>query len=658
MNQAAAVLSESVYRIFRTREVQKLLEWAEDKKNFYLSASGTNTSGKPLKCHGYQRGFMLIGGDLDIRLLVLVKPTQVGASQLCKALILYEPSHRCRTVLYYVPRNSDVTEFTNVQLGPDSLKDMPNVVSEMRVDPNKRDPDNTTKRKAFKGGQLHIKSAQVPANFASTNAETFVFDEADRAPRRISMEKDQEGVSPFDLAWGRVDAAKYKKGIILSTPTEEGTSNVQEQGAKCRVKVERHHECPCCKTFQVLEWSDEKASHGFKWKKVLGEDGHTDTLETAKTVHYVCINPECRHKISYKEFLRIDNERAEYRSDKLRMDDFTGDWFDIETGDQVEKPFSVFMQWRGWFSRTKTWFDGCLEFLDSIYAMREGDPSPYIKWVQEYKAEVYVPPDSSEEIKHAFLQSRQEPYAAECPDEVQIITRGWDLQEAGYIYQVTIGWGYEEEAWILDYSAPLGCPIKSTVVEDNIVAGLDKTYRKASGEEVPISITAVDAGWQQDIAGELSLAHGRNLIIPTFGGRKIGAPIVMMPIHPNPKTGYFLTEMCVDAAKSQIYQRYKIEEPGAGYIHIPNYEHFDEDFIKQMVAEKRALVKNTRRWVCPSGVRNEALDCMVMNLAMIKLLQQPRFNYKLVPYSEYVAPHQNNEDDDFDMSAMIKAAQA
>ena len=642
----------------------QMLSWAEE--HFYLSSSATNTSGIRFKARGYQRAFLYLMGDLDIRQVVLIKGVQQGASQCAKAFSLYEPSHRKRSVIYYVPRNKDVLEFANVQLNA-SLKDIPVVRDALLVEsPEKKgSPDNTSARKAFKEGQLHIKSAGVPENFTATNASTFIFDEADRAPRSISMTAEQEGVNPMDLAWGRVAGERFKKGIYLSTADEDGTSNIQYVGNQCQIKVDRHHRCPKCKTYQEFQWTDEKTDHGFKWDRINKEDGTRDNFKTARTIRYVCENEDCRNEIGFEEFKRIDNRFAEYRGEDIRLDErwdkdlqeWVFQWTDLYFN-PVEKPFSVYQQWRGWFSHETTWFDGCLMFLDAVDSMKTGDHSPMRRWVQEYKSEPWKAPESADYIQHGYLMARKDgcSYGAPGPEWVQAITNFWDVQ-GDRIELLTCGWGFGEECALISHKVYWGDPITSNVLE-NVQRHTRETYRKPSGHKMPVLISGIDARWQPDRVNSFCTGEYKFKIIPTNGSRSIGKPILQGRTQSNKDYGTFLTTICPDTAKDLVYRRYKIETPGPGYFHIPDIECFDERFIKQMVVEVKKVINNILRWFCPDGVRNEGLDLVVGNTAMI-MLAQSRMGLRFLPRDQYKDEKIDNEDEDLNaIKQRLKAARS
>jgi phage terminase large subunit GpA-like protein len=112
----------------------------------------------------------------------------------------------------------------------------------------------------------------------------------------------------------------------------------------------------------------------------------------------------------------------------------------------------------------------------------------------------------------------------------------------------------------------------------------------------------------------------------------------MMP-RKKDKNGCYGTGVGTDTAKTLLYQRYKILEPGPGYVHWPvkgprpESDPFDREYFKQVTAEEQ--VKRYRGGVAEyvwdaKKRRNEATDCSVYSLAAIRILQQS-FGVNLAP---------------------------
>lgn len=83
-----------------------------------------------------------------------------------------------------------------------------------------------------------------------------------------------------------------------------------------------------------------------------------------------------------------------------------------------------------------------------------------------------------------------------------------------------------------------------------------------------------------------------------------------------------------DTAKETIYSRLKMSDPGAGYMHFPITTKYDEEYFKQLTAEKATTKYNygfpTRVWV-KTRARNEVLDCRIGAMAALAILN-PNFD--------------------------------
>jgi phage terminase large subunit GpA-like protein len=88
------------------------------------------------------------------------------------------------------------------------------------------------------------------------------------------------------------------------------------------------------------------------------------------------------------------------------------------------------------------------------------------------------------------------------------------------------------------------------------------------------------------------------------------------------KRGEAIYLIGIDQAKSLLYARAKLEQPGPGYLHFPARPAFDDEYFAQLSAEKLITkVRGTRaysEWT-QTRARNEALDCLVLALAAARL---------------------------------------
>jgi phage terminase large subunit GpA-like protein len=114
--------------------------------------------------------------------------------------------------------------------------------------------------------------------------------------------------------------------------------------------------------------------------------------------------------------------------------------------------------------------------------------------------------------------------------------------------------------------------------------------------------------------------HRRIFAIKGVGGA--GAPVIKLSTRKN-KGKVVLALVGADTCKGLIYSRLQVEEYGPGYMHFPKRPEVDEEYFKQLTAEKQ-VTKFVRGF--PSKVwmktraRNEALDCEAYALAALATL--------------------------------------
>ncbi len=650
MNNSRLAAGRALEQVFREKEHQHIVEWADE--HFWLPPSSSNNPDMiKWKTFGYQKLGLHAMADLDTYLDVGKKPVQIGESKCTLIGIGYESAHRNRSNGVWLPSRADANEYSNVQI-TDMLRHVVEVRESLTVDFDRKDKDNTTRRRSFKGAQSYCRATQTLQDVSSVPVEHVFGDEVSKYPRALKGGKDDEGKAPIDGLKGRLKSANDPCITLRSTPTEHGVCQITHEFEKCREQFERGYFCPSCDNWHVFEWGDEKSTHGFKWEKKYFDDGTADDLETAKTVYYQC--PHCDHKHYWEDLEDLDENRGEYRSENLRFDEKEFKYYSLDTGELAPSPYSVGVQLRGWFNRRDPWWQICLGFLESVRDLAQGNPKKMVDWTQDYKAEAYQSPEDSDYVRHGYLMARKEGvvYDAVCPAEVQVITKDWDVQ-ADRIECLTVGWTTGRECFLIRKYVYWGDPATSNVLE-HAQKHTEKTYEKANGFKMPVFLSGIDAKYLPDRVNSFCTGEFKYKLIPHMGSTSLGKPLVQGRTHANKNHGTFLTTLCVDTGKDLIYRMYLVETPGPGFVHIPDIDCFDESFIKQMVAETKKILNGKRRWVCAKGVRNEGLDLMVGNLAMIMLAEQ-RLGFYFVPKNEYKDEYIEEADEDVSIDEIIKA---
>jgi phage terminase large subunit GpA-like protein len=425
-----------------------------------------------------------------------------------------------------------------------------------------RDSSNTTLHKVLANGAGHITftGAISPSGLAMRPIRYVLLDEVDRYPASAGSEGD-----PVSLAIQRTSEFQHNKKIVMaSTPTIKGISRIELAWLESDQR-DYFVPCPKCGHYQVLAFGDGTGP-GLVWPEGKAEEAM-----------YRCAG--CQELIPHHQKASMV-ERGEYRA---------------------ANPLSLIPGFRvsQLISPKKSWGEIAKEFLaakkspETLKAFKNTVLADL--WEENYE----TPTDA-----HA-LWNRCEPFEAEVPEGVALITAGVDVQ-ADRLEMEIVGWGRDEESWSVAYHVIPGDVNRSEVWEHLDCLLLSECLH-ASGLPMRIVAACIDCGFKD--ATVLGFTRDRyNRRVYATKGRAGESPI--WPRTPSRKnhTPFFMVG--VDAAKTAIYDRLKIQKPGAGYCHFPLGR--DLEYFEQLTAEKKYTRYHNgfpkQEWKKPANARNEALD--------------------------------------------------
>ena len=210
--------------------------------------------------------------------------------------------------------------------------------------------------------------------------------------------------------------------------------------------------------------------------------------------------------------------------------------------------------------------------------------------------------------------ARRETY--KLPEGVLYITAGVDVQD-DRLECLVIGWGENEESWILGFKQIWGNPAIATVWNQLF------QYLTTPIEGRKINSTGIDTGGHHTQQAYAFVKANRHYRVKAFkGANKPGQPIAPRRPNTNNKGKVPLYYIGVHAAKDLIFARLRIDQPGPGYMHFNN-EHCDEEYFSQLTSEvKEKYIVGGQvvyRWVKPEHKRNEILDLTVYALTALKI---------------------------------------
>ncbi|MEN1407549.1 terminase gpA endonuclease subunit, partial [Pseudomonas aeruginosa] len=272
----------------------------------------------------------------------------------------------------------------------------------------------------------------------------------------------------------------------------------------------------------------------------------------------------------------------------------------------------------------------------------KGDREKLKTFTNTILGEVWVE-DEGERVEWQTLYGRREIWQ-HLPARVAALTGFIDTQDDRYEARIW-AWAAGEEGWLVDRWILQGDPA-SAELRRKVGLKLHQQYQREDGVSMRVALWGWDSGGHYtDEVYEESKKHGLLWVIPTKGHNVYGKPIAMFPNNKN-KAGVYLTMIGTDNAKELIYSRLKLQpEPGKvlpGVMHLPASDAIcDESELKQLTAETKVMKiekgQRVYRWDA-KGRRNEALDCAVGALAMLRVAQQ-RFGLVLdTPPTTSTAP--------------------
>ena len=441
-----------------------------------------------------------------------------------------------------------------------------------------RDSGNTTLHKVLANGAGHITFAGAisPSGLAMRPIRYALLDEVDRYPASAGTEGD-----PVTLAIQRTGEFAHNKKIVLaSTPTIKDLSRIE---MAWKESDQRDFYVPCpysdCGHYQVLVFGDGTGP-GLVWPK-----------EKPEEAMYRCA--ACQRLIPHHHKAQMV-EAGEYR---------------------IGKPDSLIPGFRvsQLVSPKKQWGEIAKEFLAARKSpeLLKAFKNTVLAELWEEKYE--VPMDSQ------ALWARCEPYEAEVPAGAMLLTCGVDVQ-ADRLELEIVGWGANEESWSIAYHVIPG-DVTSSEVWAQLDAILQSEYMHASGKPLRIVAACVDCGFKDATVLQFTRPRYNRRVYATHG-RPGEAPI--WPRKPSRKelTGAPFFMIGVDAGKTALYDRLKIQKPGPGYCHFPagrELEYFD-----QLTSEKKFTRYHNgfpkQEWKKPANARNEALDTRVYAYAALHAL--------------------------------------
>jgi phage terminase large subunit GpA-like protein len=580
------------------------VEWADE--NFYLSSESSYQEGR-WETLPFQVAILNAMGNDEIRTVNVIKSARVGYSKMLLAASAYQIEHKRRNILLLLPTDGAAAGFMKAHVET-MIRDVPSIYA-LAPWYGKKHRDNTLDTKRFSHSkQLWCLGGAAAKNYREKSVDTIIYDEL----AAFEPDVEKEG-SPTFLGDKRIEGSTFPKSIRGSTPKIKGTCQIEAAASESPHLFRLHVLCPHCQAEQFLKWGGKDCAFGIKWD--AGSPGNA---------WYVCEHNAC---MVQQHEMQEQHAKGRWICEKTGIWTRDGlDYFSAD-GEVIPTPDSVtFHIWTA-YSPFTTWGRIVLDFYKA-----KDDRNKLKTFVNTTLGETWEE-DEGEKVEWEHLYARREVWEV-LPERAVILVGFIDTQDDRYEGRV---WAYGpgEESWLVDRWILNGDPA-SEELRRKVGLRLHDTYRRADGNVLRVALWGWDSGghYTDEVYAE-SRKHGIMWVIPTKGHSIYGKPIADFPKTKH-KSGTYLTMIGTDNAKETIYSRLRIQpQPGAavpGCIHLPaNDEICDEDELKQLTAERKVMkvVKGKRMHMWDAkGRRNEALDCCVGALAMLRVAQQ-RFGVDL-----------------------------
>lgn len=530
---------------------------------------------------------------------VIMKGAQLGLTASAENVIAYWMDECPAEILYLSATEGLLVKWATKRLEPliDSCGFRHKIYAQTENKQSRRTGDKVLV-KEFAGGTLDMASAQSASGLRSDSKRILIRDEVDGAPLNL---RTGEG-SYIEVSYARTFAFGARKKIMdFSTPTTFESSIIfplYEAGDQRKYMVP----CPYCKKYQELEFGNERTQHGLKAETMAGD---------IVGAHYICEN--CHDAIfNHHKTKMLIASRWEPTS-KSHAKEFRS--YHLSS---LYSPVGM-LSWADLYKK----YDQALKKPDGMRA-----------FVNLYLGLPFKESGSRPDISKV-IELRGGYFAMTIPDGVLWLTAGIDVQRGSEsdpnnpprLEMEVVGHGPGYTTWSIMYWVFDGAVDDP---HDGAWAKLTQWardggfhFKRKDGRVFGISTVFIDSGdgnltdvvyrfastWQNTFPskGFSALKRRKNENDDEAGpnnfkryrGVKLNEDSILYEIS----TNYYKTHIY----NNLKIQRQDIDPQRPGFCHFP--VDYGEKFFSMLTAEEK---RSDGTFHCPSGRRNEALDCRVM----------------------------------------------
>lgn len=576
-----SILAKYISNSMKARPILTGSEWAD--KNFYLSSESSAITGK-WKTYPWQREIINAMTDNKCRTVIIKKPTRIGYSIMLSIVIAYYIHQRPSNQFHYQPNDDEAKGYAEDTIEP-MIRDNP-LISNLVETPSIRGrlKKEKTVKKVYPGGHAEFLGGESDKNFNRRTGRVVSGDEVDAWKKEAGNTGDK-----ITTMFRRTSDFWDRKNILGGKPigtaydiekeVDEGTSILDmwyQKGTQENIQVP----CPHCNHYQKFEFED------LLWDKDKDENEKT-IKHYPETAHFKC--KKCSKKI-FDKHKRTIMENCKWVAENKNP----------ESGIRSFSIWAIVS-----YSPNVTWSDIAKEFLAT-----KGSRLKLKAFTSEVLGRTWE--EDYEKATIDNYEERKEAYTAQVPDGVYILTAGADTQDDRIECEVQ-GWGEAEESWSIEYKIFYGDTSKPEVWQ-RFDEFLLKTYTHENGGLMRVYCTGLDTqGHSAKQAYAFCKERFSRRVFAFKGAKPVDAPIAPRLATRNNKGRVPLFLIGVNQAKDVIHSHITTQTVGAGYMHFPQEKEYNDEYFKQLTAEKRG---KDGRWI-KTRARNEALDVRVYGYASL-----------------------------------------
>jgi len=560
-----------IAQLFTPPRLRPLSQWADEE-----GWVNTGPARGKWKTICYQRAIMDALTDPEIEVVVWMKPTQVGATEIMSQLIAGHARMDPTDILISRPTEDLSRTYANVII-EEMFRDNPFLRGLMPENTEKSGKNTRLLKVCRNGLLLDFVSAGKPSDGREKVRRVYVGDEIDDP----SYGESKEG-SVLKNFINRTESYANRKVYLCSSPTTEEDSRV-EPWFKMTNQQKYHINCLHCGHPQVLSAENIQA-----------------TDYDSKTASLVCIHCGAwmhhRHKFELVE---------------------RGQWIPTATG---RRGYSGF------------WCDKSISYLPNAQWPNimedkwkaEKDPALMISFLNTTLAKTAAKEQVVNVDAEELQELRERLQAGRLPDGALVVTIGIDVQRTWFHLDV-MAWGLGQTGWHV-FSAKIDADTADMDAYRPLKEYMKKEWTGSSGLRLKADLTVADSGDGSRTANVYEFVRQcrleKMLIVASKGGSTLGLPVVgagkyIDYTYKNTRyeRGAMLYIVGTIAAKDLMYGRAKMDRDQPGALHFTDAS--TNEWLDGFTSEVKINGKNTKRGgdyyvKKTANARNEPVDCVCM----------------------------------------------